>query len=171
MAGFFLVRTFFSFAVWLIWLYNWISKHGSSSNAKYIYRQSPYASLGRLFQKERTNAPKLLFQASLMRRQSKHLFWLIVLLLTPSANQIKKQESICLHHLLIVLLTPIYHLLVHQQCFCTQIQLQNNTDKFSACWWQYGSICNSGCSCNGAQLTMVKVIASFHLTCNHQELM
>ncbi|XP_066357264.1 uncharacterized protein [Miscanthus floridulus] len=54
--------------------------------------QSPYASLGRLLQKERTNAPKLLFQASLMRRQSKHLFWLIVLLTPSAANQIKSKK-------------------------------------------------------------------------------
>jgi hypothetical protein len=105
-AGFFLVRTFSPLQYGLIWLYNWISEYGSFSNAKCIYRQSPYASLGRLLQKERTNAPKLLFQASLKRRQSKHLFWLIVLL-TPSADSDKKQGSICLHHLLIVLPTPI----------------------------------------------------------------
>lgn len=60
--------------------YNWISEHEVSlmlntfSNAKHIYRQSPYASLGCLIQRGRTNARKLLFQASLMRKQSKHLF-------------------------------------------------------------------------------------------------
>lgn len=59
-----------------IWVYKLNFWTKSLSNGKYVYRQSPYALLGRLIQKAGTNATKLLFQTGPMRKQSKRLFWL-----------------------------------------------------------------------------------------------